>query len=674
YLQESSNPAVTPRRFGQQNHARSWAGVPLLAEDGAPIGVLSLQDYEPHLYDAGTLDFLSQVATHITLGVQKVQLLRERERQIRELDAIGRIGRLVSASFDLETMLQVVYEILQQVTGAAAFYLVVCEPQSKRIQQAFYIERGTRYVDNWPGTIPPPDSLTGWILHARQPLLFTNLPEERERLQELGISPVFMNNTVTPLAWVGVPLLADDSEPIGVISVQDDQIGRFDEQTIDFLSQVASHLSLGVQKIHLFEERERQVAENAQLFTQAQAHASAIEQQAQRLTLVHRLSLALSGRFDTQEILDLAVKELGPLFHSDHTGIVLFDEETATSMVVAEYPLSGALGMQLPIDGNPITEWLLSTRQPLVIESIEHDPMAISIREFLLPLGLASIMIVPLISRDRVIGSIGIDSMGQPRRFSTQDQELFMTVAASVAAAFENARLFAAEHAARSTADTLREVARVLSSTFDSNEVLDLILDQLRRVIVYDSASIMLAEGDLLQAVAQRGLDVNAMSQRQSFALRGLSGASIAVTQREPVVINDTAASPDWQVHSVGKYIRSWLGVPLLSKGHVLGVLNIDSHQPNHFSQRDVEVALAFANQAAVALENAQLYQQSVTRVEQELEIARRIQSNLFPRELPRVPGITVAARAQPARETGGDFYDVVPLDERQLGLIIGDA
>jgi serine phosphatase RsbU (regulator of sigma subunit) len=140
------------------------------------------------------------------------------------------------------------------------------------------------------------------------------------------------------------------------------------------------------------------------------------------------------------------------------------------------------------------------------------------------------------------------------------------------------------------------------------------------------------------------------------------------------VVINETAASPDWKVHRLGKYIRSWLGVPLLSKGHVLGVLNIDSHQPNHFSQRDVEVALAFANQAAVALENAQLYQQSVTRVEQELEIARRIQSNLFPRELPRVPGITVAARAQPARETGGDFYDVVPLDERQLGLIIGDA
>ncbi|HEU5088890.1 MAG TPA: SpoIIE family protein phosphatase, partial [Roseiflexaceae bacterium] len=483
-----------------------------------------------------------------------------------------------------------------------------------------------------------------------------------------------MNNTVTPRAWVGVPLLADDSEPIGVISVQDDQIERFDDQTINLLSQVASHLSLGVQKIHLFEERERQVAENAQLFTQAQAHASAIEQQAQRLRLVHRLSLALSGRFDTQEILDLAVKELGPLFDSDHTGIVLFNEETATSAVVAESPLSGALGMQLPIEGNPITEWLLATRQPLVIESIEHDPMAVSIREFLLPLGVASIMIVPLVSRDRVIGSIGIDSMGQPRRFSTQDQELFMTVAASVAAAFENARLFAAEHAARSTADTLREVARVLSSTFDSNEVLDLILDQLRRVIVYDSASIMLAEGDLLQAVAQRGLDVNAMPQRQTFALRGLSGASMAVAQREPVVINDTAASPDWQVHSVGKHIRSWLGVPLLSKGHVLGVLNIDSHQPNHFSERDVEVALAFANQAAVALENAQLYQQSVTRVEQELEIARRIQSNLFPRELPRVPGITVAARAQPARETGGDFYDVVPLGERQLGLIIGDA
>jgi GAF domain-containing protein len=498
FLEQGADATVRPRRFGQERHARAWAGVPLLARDGEPIGVLSLQHYEPGLYDDQTIEFLSQVASHISLGVQKIRLLRERERQIQELDAIGRIGRLVSASFDLDHMLEIVYEILQQVTGATAFYMVVCEPTSHLVTQAFYIERGVRLEDDWPGTVPPSTSLVGWILRERQPLVIADLPAEGERLGALGIAPVLMDNTVRPRAWVGVPLLAEDAEPIGVLSVQDEQPNRYDAQTADFLSQVASHLSLGVQKIELFRERERQIRENA--------------------------------------------------------------------------------------------------------------------------------------------------------------------------------RLFDAEHAARRTADTLREVARVLSGTFDADEVLDLILDQLRSVIEYDSASIMLLDGESLRAAAQRGLGSMAQLQRQPLALQGLSGASLVVSRRQPLVIADTLSSGQWETHIYGKHIRSWLGVPLISKGRVLGVLNIDSRVPGRFTDRDVEVALAFASQAAVALENAQLYQESVTRVEQELEIARRIQSNLFPRELPHVPGIAIAARAIPARETGGDFYDIVPLADQRFGLLVGDA
>ncbi|MFO7169452.1 MAG: GAF domain-containing protein [Chloroflexota bacterium] len=498
YLERTAAPEIRPKRFGGQRHARSWAGVPVLAQNGEPIGVPSVQDYEPGLYDAQTIDLLSQVASHVSLGVQKIRLLRERERRIRELDAIGRIGRLVSASFDLENMLQIVYEILQQVTGAAAFYLVVCEPISQVVSQAYYIERGRRFEDDWVGAPPPPDSLIGWILRERRALLFGDLPGERERLAELGIAPVFMDNTVHPRSWVGVPLLAEDSEPIGAISVQDDEPNRYDEQTVELLHQVASHLSLGVQKIRLFQEREQQIRENA--------------------------------------------------------------------------------------------------------------------------------------------------------------------------------RLFDAEHAARRTADTLREVARVLSSTFDASEVLDLILDQLRTVIDYDSASIMLLDGEYLRVAAQRGLESEEALRRQLLSVRGKSGAALAVARRQPVVIDDTLTSPDWHTNSVGTNIRSWLGVPLLSKGRVLGTLNIDSHQPQRFTARDVEVALAFGNQASVALENAQLYEDSVTRVEQELEIAHRIQSNLFPRELPRIPGLSLAARALPARETGGDFYDIIPLGEERFGLLVGDA
>jgi phosphoserine phosphatase RsbU/P len=474
----------------------SLLGIPLQIGDRA-IGSMVLLDVAPRTFASQQIDLAQLIGNQVAIAIENARLLDQRDRQIRELDAIGRIGKLVSASFDLEEILEVVYTTLRDVTGAPIFYLLICEPDTHIVTNAMFIEQGQRNDFGWVGGPPRPGSMTDWILQQREPLLHTDLLDYLERTAEPAVRPKRFGNERHARAWAGVPLLAEDGAPIGVLSVQHYEPNLYDARTIDFLGQVASHISLGVQKIRLFQQREQQISENA--------------------------------------------------------------------------------------------------------------------------------------------------------------------------------RLFAAEQAARRTADTLREVARVLSSTFDANQVLELILDQLRSVIDYDSASIMLLEGDLLRPAAQRGLDDNLLRQ-EPLRLNGQNAASLAVKRGQPVTIEDTLTSSDWQIRVTASQIRAWLGVPLLSKGRVLGVLNIDSRRPQAFSERDTEVALAFANQAAVALENAQLYEESVTRVEQELEIARRIQSNLFPRELPHVPGLMFAARAVPARETGGDFYDIVALGEGRFGLLVGDA
>jgi serine phosphatase RsbU (regulator of sigma subunit) len=164
------------------------------------------------------------------------------------------------------------------------------------------------------------------------------------------------------------------------------------------------------------------------------------------------------------------------------------------------------------------------------------------------------------------------------------------------------------------------------------------------------------------------------------FRIDQLNAAMLVVQRRAPLVLADVETAPEWTPVEGEPPLRSWLGVPLIAKGQVLGVLNISAISPGRFTTRDAEVALAFASQAAVAMENARLYQESVTRVEQELEIARRIQRNLFPRALPQVTGLELAAWCLPARETGGDFYDVILLREElgprraALGFMVGDA
>lgn len=482
-------PGLRQNVMGAARAAVSWLGVPLFDRDHRVIGTIAVQSYNVAAFSEREARFLDNVARQVALHVQNVSLLIQRERQIHELDAIGRIGQLVSATFDLDDMLRLVYEELQQLTGASSFYLIVCDPGSFTISHAFYIDGGEPIDQALPDQRPPAGSLTEWILRERQPLLFSDLPAEEARLAALGIAPWTYGSAGRPHSWAGVPLLAQDKQPIGVIAIQDGQPYQYDQQTIEFLSQVASHLSLGVQKVNLF----------------------------------------------------------------------------------------------------------------------------------------------------------------------------------------------AAEQAARRSADTLREVARVLSTSFGSNEVLDLILNELRKVISYDSASIMLLDGQTLRMAARKSIDGSPHPAVTSFALGQTSGASLAVRRRRPIVIGDTQVAPEWTSRETSQRIRSWLGVPLIARGDVLGVLNIDSSRPYHFADRDVEVALAFARQAAVAIDNARLYQESVARVEQELEIARGIQSNLFPRSLPQVPGVTLAARCLPARETGGDFYDVLAVDDgddgiARLGLIIGDA
>jgi serine phosphatase RsbU (regulator of sigma subunit) len=184
----------------------------------------------------------------------------------------------------------------------------------------------------------------------------------------------------------------------------------------------------------------------------------------------------------------------------------------------------------------------------------------------------------------------------------------------------------------------------------------------------------MLLDGDQLRMVASRGRPGGDDARGISLPLEG-SAAGEVVRRREPLLWVADHSDGAWVRIPTSANIRAWIGAPLIARGNMLGVLNIDIRGvgSTSFSERDIEVARTFANHAAVALENAQLYQESVARVEQELEIARRIQANLFPRQLPSVSGLSIAARCLPARETGGDFYDMVDMGSR-IGVIVGDV
>ena len=225
----------------------------------------------------------------------------------------------------------------------------------------------------------------------------------------------------------------------------------------------------------------------------------------------------------------------------------------------------------------------------------------------------------------------------------------------------------------RQTARTLLEVSRALNSTLDLQDVLRSIMAELSNIVPYDSAAILLLDRSKLAVAAHRGADA-AEHEADVIDLNKAHAANRVLQTGRPLVIDDTTTDERWTSVMAKSRIRSWMGIPLRVRDKTVGVLNINSHQVNRFSVQEVELAEAFADQASVALQNARLHELEVKQIEQELSIARQIQTSLLPAAVPPVPQLDIASVTLPARQVSGDYYQYLPMPNGRLGVAIGDV
>jgi anti-sigma regulatory factor (Ser/Thr protein kinase) len=222
--------------------------------------------------------------------------------------------------------------------------------------------------------------------------------------------------------------------------------------------------------------------------------------------------------------------------------------------------------------------------------------------------------------------------------------------------------------------ERLSDVQKVTEAGLAYLDLEDLLTELLSRtvdILQADTAAVLLIDDDgrTLSARAAMGLEEEV---ERGFRLpigRGFAGR-VAAT-RAPVVIPDLDDAPVTPVNPLfrEKEVRSLLGVPLIVEGEVIGVIHVGSLTKRDFSEGDVQLLQLVADRVALAVERSRLVVQG--------RIAQALQRNLLPRNLPELPGLTMAARYIPAAvesAVGGDWYDVIELGHRRLGLSIGDV
>ncbi len=231
------------------------------------------------------------------------------------------------------------------------------------------------------------------------------------------------------------------------------------------------------------------------------------------------------------------------------------------------------------------------------------------------------------------------------------------------------------EQKRRQLSDTLREVAKIVSSTLEQETVLSLILDQLEKVVTYHRATVLILndDGDELEVVGGRDKSGQEIKRDRVDAYRYALNAA-ALTEKQPILLPDVTQDERWQPDGTMTVIRSFINAPLLAQDRPVGLLALGRSDDTPYNEDDAQTVFAFASQVAVALENARLYEYEMKEIAREMEIARQIQVSLLPLDAPKLLGLDIADISQPARQVGGDFYNYFVFSGDKLGLAVGDV
>jgi phosphoserine phosphatase RsbU/P len=382
-----------------------------------------------------------------------------------------------------------------------------------------------------------------------------------------------------------------------------------------------------------------------------------------------RLANALNTTLDLQTLLHRTADLVRAVIDYKIFAILLLNERTNDLRMrfqIGHTPEVERLRIRV---GKGVVGRAAEHRESVLLQDVTQDDNYISANP-----DVRSELAVPLIVKNRVIGVIDLQSE-QVGYFQPEHRRLLELTASRVGQAIENARLYTRVARQAQTLAVLNEISREVTSILDLDPLLQRIGELLRRIIDYQMFSILLVnEREQALEIQYAVRFGHLVPPSETVPLdRGLVGTAV----RERRLIYSGDVRKDARYYMVNPETRSEMAVPLLYKGKVIGVLDLEHVKVNYFNEDHQRTLVTLASQIAVAIENARLYSrvaQQEQRLEHDLDMAREVQLRLLPPTPARKPHAEFATRFLPARTIGGDLYDFLPYDDQRIGIAMGDV
>jgi len=349
--------------------------------------------------------------------------------------------------------------------------------------------------------------------------------------------------------------------------------------------------------------------ENAKLRHGLKSQLQDLTQEITRRTLIQEIASLAVSTFDIKRILNVTTAKIVETLGVDHCAIVLFNLEKMEGTVEAEYPVHDSIGLKIDLKAYPAFSHIIETRKPLIVHDVETEPLVEPIRNLLLMAGVRSFLLVPILLQENIVGSIGLEVKGEKRPFSPVEVELVQAIANQLAMAIHNSRLYQEIQTRYHQLASLQDSIRVLNSYLDLPGMLSLLTGLTIGLLDADRSAVFLFdETKKLRCVANEGLSPAFASLLESVQI----WPPTVEEAPPPLIVNDILKESLF-LHIRGaamdEGIASALFLPLFHRGKLLGNLAVFSNEPRAFSPTEVSLARAIADQAAVAVNNALLFQ-----------------------------------------------------------------
>lgn len=555
-----------------------------------PIVVLTDLDNEAvaaKAVDAGAQDYLTKGELNSNLlwrairyAIARKQAEENLQQKLAELTLLNTIATAATKSAQKNDLLENVIQIMRKTFYSDYFGVGLVDETGAGIH-GYYAYQGSDRAFNEITTLLE-QGVTGRVIATGQPW----------RIADINQEPAYMELNPNTRSELCVPLKLG-ARVIGVINVESSRLAAFSEADEQFLVAVAGQLAMALDRLHFFEATQRRAAE---------------------LEALVEVSSALRQATNRADMLPVILDQVRHLLQADGVAMAIHDPNSdEIVMELARGSHAHLTGLRIPSDQG-VSGRVIAIGQPYVNDDVRTDPQLFRPDPINSPMAVACI---PLIARKQTMGVLWVNR----KTPIIQPEVRLLTAIADIAAnAIQRVTLYEAtqHHVQRLTA--LRQIDLAITTNLQLQVVLEVLLEQVTAQLKVDAADVLLldSESQLLEYAAGRGLHAKAFTQ---VRLRlGESHAGRAAREQKIVNVPDLSrdtGSPARAQSLLAEGFLTYYGVPLVAKGEVEGVLEIFHRASLDPSHEWLEFLEALSAQAAIAIENARLFEETQAQAHQ---------------------------------------------------------